>query len=112
MNPAPTPIPEGRRRAAVDRDAAVARVRRATTATLAAATALVAAFAGLAATSTHSRKVVRAVTKRPKSTTTVQTPAVSPPPLKPSGSPTPPPAPPAQAPTPSVSPPAAVSGAT
>ena len=38
MNPDPTPIPDRRRRAVVDRDAAIARVRRATTATLALAT--------------------------------------------------------------------------
>jgi hypothetical protein len=109
----PQPLPEARRRAVVDRDAAIARVRRATTATLALATALVAAFAGLAATSTHSRKVVkRATTKGSTAAATVQTPSVSPPPLQPSGSSTPSPAPPAQTPTPSSSPPAAVSGAT
>ena len=112
MTPARTPTPERQRRAAVDRDAAIARVRRATTATLALATALVAAFAGLAAASTHSRKAVReaVTTRRSNATTIVQTPSVSPP-VQPSGS-TPSPAPPAQAPTPSVSPPAAVSGAT
>ncbi len=96
----------------IDRDAAIARVRRATTATLALATALVAAFAGLAVTSTHSRKVVKATAKKSSATATVQTPSVSPPPLQPSGSSTPSPAPPAQTPTPSSSPPAAVSGAT
>ena len=113
MTPARTPTPERQRRAAVDRDAAIARVRRATTATLALATALVAAFAGLAAASTHSRKPVRqaVTTRRSNATTIVQTPSVSPPPVQPSGS-TPSPAPSAQAPTPSVSPPAAVSGAT
>jgi hypothetical protein len=103
---------EGRRRAVLDRDATIARVRRATTATFALATALVAAFAGLAATSTHSRKVVKATTKKSSATATVQTPSVSPPPLQPSGSSTPSPAPPTQAPTPSSSPPAAVSGGT
>ena len=108
MNPDRTPIPERRRRAVLDRDAAIARVRRATTATLALATALVAAFAGLAATSTHhSGKTVKATAKKSNATTTVQTPSVSPPALQQSESS---PAPPAQAPAPSPSPPAAVSG--
>src|SRR5437588_12790532 len=44
MNRARNPTPEGRRHAAANRDAAIARVRRASTATLAVATALVAAF--------------------------------------------------------------------
>jgi hypothetical protein len=114
MTLARKPTPERQRRAVVDRDAAIARVRRATTGTLALATALVAAFAGLAAASTHSRKAIRqaAKTRRSNATTTVQTPSVSPPPVQPSGGSTPSPTPPAQAPTPSVSPPAAVSGAT
>ena len=112
MNPTRTPIPEARRRAVVDRDAAIARVRRATTATLALATALVAAFAGLAATSTHARKARRPKAEGSTATAIVQTPSVSPPQLESSGSSAPPPAPPAQAPTPSFSPPTAVSGGT
>jgi hypothetical protein len=80
---------------------------------LALATALVAAFAGLAATSTHARKVMRrATTKGSAAVATVQTPSVSAPPLESSGSSTPSLVPPAQAPTPSASPPAAVSGGT
>jgi hypothetical protein len=107
-----TSTDDGRRRAVVDRDAAIARVRRASTVTLAGAATLVAAFAGLAAASTHhARKVVRRVAvRRPAVTKVVKTPSVSPPPVTPSGTPTP--APPAQAPTPSVSPPAVVSGGT
>jgi hypothetical protein len=99
------------RRAVVDRDAAIARVRRASTMALAGAAALVAAFAGLAAASTsHARKVVRRSSVRRPTTAVANVPSVKPPPVTPSGTPTP--APPAQAPTPSVSPPAVVSGGT
>src|SRR5437588_6674321 len=113
MSPArkPKPLPVAQRRAVLDRDAAIARVRRATTATLAVAGALVAAFAGLAAASTHSRKAVKQTTRKEATATkTVKTPSVSPPPLQSTGSTAPSPAPPAQTATPSPSPPAAVSG--
>jgi hypothetical protein len=112
--------PEG---AALVRDAALRRLRRLTGGMIAAAVALSGVFAGVAASSTHARKVVRSPRHVFRSVTT---PALPPTPLAPaqavrpssdegssSSSPTPQsaaPAPPAQAPAPASAPPVVVSG--
>src|SRR5438105_3558381 len=107
-------------RAALVRDAALRRLRRLTGGMIAAAAALSAVFAGVAASSTHPRKVVRSTRRVFRSATM---PALPPAPSAPAqavspssdeGSPSSPqpaaPAPPAQAPAPASAPPVVVSG--
>jgi hypothetical protein len=105
------------RRAVAMRDAATARLRRVTAAAAAVGLGSTVLFAGLAAGSTHLRRVVH--TRRPPARAThkpvrVEAPA---PPLVavagPAPTPTPPPAPspsPSPAPTPVTQPPVVVSG--
>jgi hypothetical protein len=107
-----------RRRAASERDAARARVRRITGIVLAASLAVAGSLAGYVASAASGRKTVRrsnarATTKKPNRTAEVGVPATpAPPALIPSGSPPEQssPQPPAEAPAQTQAPPAAVSG--
>lgn len=95
------------------RDTGLARLRRLTGAAVAAAVGLSAIFAGAAASSTHSRKPVRAVRERSSrhiASTPALPPAQTPAPNGDDAAPSPSPTPPAAPPTPTVSPPVAVSG--
>lgn len=98
-------------RAALARDAALRRLRRLTGALIAGAVALSGVFAGVAASSTHPRKVVRRPRREARAVTT--TPPLPPEPSAPaSAAPaqSAAPAPPAQAPVPTPEPPVVVSG--
>src|SRR5205807_5458936 len=107
-------------RAALVRDAALRRLRRLTGGVIAAAVALSGVFAGIAASSTHAKKVVRSPGRTLRSATTPalppapSAPAQAVPPTSGEGSPSAPqpatPAPPAQAPAPASAPPVVVSG--
>jgi hypothetical protein len=106
-------------RAAFARDAALARLRRTTRAAVAVSVALAGIFAGIAAASTHPRKVVYSSGRRlarPKETTvTPTTTAASTTTVNPGDEEATPtttvaPAPPVQAPVPATSPPVVVSG--
>jgi type IV secretory pathway VirB10-like protein len=90
-------------RAALARDAALRRLRRLTGASIASAVALSGAFAGVAASSTHARKLVRRPQLQARSVTTR-----TPPPLPPAPAD---PAPEAQSPAPAAQPPAPTSQA-
>src|ERR1700693_5469108 len=95
-------MPNESRSAAV-RNAGVARIRTLTRAAVVGAALLSAALAGLAAASTHARKVTHAVTKSPRRTvTTVPVPVPAP---APSSAQVPAPVAPSQAPTQSTGPP-------
>jgi len=97
-------------RATLARDAALRRLRRLTGVLIAGAVALSGVFAGIAASSTHTRKVVRRPQREARSVTT---PALPPEPSAPaSAAPaqSPAPAPPAQAPAPTQEPPVVASG--
>jgi len=100
-------------RAVLARDAALRRLRRLTGGMIAGAVALTGIFAGVAASSTHPRKLVRAGA-RPRVRRAVSTPPLPPVPAAPASASAPPPAatpaPPAQAPTPVQAPPVVVSG--
>jgi hypothetical protein len=91
-------------RAALARDAALRRLRRLTGAMIALAVALSGVFAGVAATSTHARKVVRRPRRIVRS---AATPALPPASRAPQAAA---PAPPAQAPVQAAAPPVVVSG--
>jgi hypothetical protein len=93
-------------RATLARDAALRRLRRLTGALIAGAVALSAVFAGVAASSTHPRKVVRRA--RPVARTLTTTPPLPPEPAAPAQSAAP--APPPQAPAPTQEPPVVASG--
>ena len=104
-----------RRRAATDRDWAIRRLRRSTQVSVVVSLALGGAFAGLAAASTHPKKVVRTPVRRATTTAKALTVAPAPPlvavqgaeqPSAPAATPTPP----AAAPTPSYQPPVVASG--
>jgi hypothetical protein len=105
-----------RRRAATDRDWAIRRLRRSTQVSVVVTLALGGAFAGLAAASTHPKKVVLRTPVR-RATTTAKALTVAPaPPLvavqgaeQPSASAATP-TPPAAAPAPSYQPPVVASG--
>lgn len=107
-------LPRDPRRAALARDAALARLRRVTRASVGAALVLGGAFAALAAGSTHTKKAVAPTPARPS--VAQQALAVAPvPPLvsaeeAPSSAGQSSPAAPAAAPAPSYAPPVAVSG--
>jgi hypothetical protein len=98
-------------RAGIARDVGLARLRRLTGAAVAAALGLSAVFAGVAASSTHSRKAPRV---RARSTRQlVSTPALPPahaPSLGADAAPSAPLTPPSSPPAPTASPPVAVSG--
>jgi len=95
------------------RDAGLARLHRLTGAVLAGAVVLSGVFAGIAASSTHPRKVLRRVRSRPTVESSASIPAL-PAARAPSltATPAPAPAPPAAPPTaaPAASPPVAVTG--
>jgi hypothetical protein len=101
------------RRAVLERDAALRRLRRLTGGLIAGAVALTGVFTGVAASSTHPRKLVRAGA-HPRVRRAVSTPPLPPLPAAPESASAPPPAPvpapPAQAPTPAQAPPVVVSG--
>lgn len=94
-------------RAALARDRALARLRRLSGAALGAALLLSGAFAGIAANTTHPRKVVRRQTARPMPRNQAEPPLPSARPPSESVL-APPPSPPA--PAPEASPPVVVSG--
>jgi hypothetical protein len=99
-------------RARTARDRGLMRLRRLTTAAIAGALGLSAVFAGVAASSTHSRKPVRDVPVRsvhPLASTPLLPPAQAPS-LGDDSSPSPSPTPPASPPAASTSAPVAVSG--
>jgi hypothetical protein len=109
-------------RAALVRDAALTRLRRLTGGMIAVAVALSGVFAGVAASSTHARKIVRSPRRVFRSVTmpalppAPSAPAQAVPPSSDEGSSSSPmpqsaaPAPPAQAPAPASAPPVVVSG--
>jgi hypothetical protein len=90
-------------RAVLARDAALRRLRRLTGGLIAGAVALSAVFAGVAASSTHSKKVAQKTQGEAPSVTT--TPPLPPAPAAPASA-----APTTQAPVPTQAPPVAVSG--
>ena len=107
--------PNPRRRAALDRDGAIRRLRRSTQVSVVVSLVAGGAFAALAAGSTHAKKVVRAPVRRAAPKVSALTVAPAPPLVAVQGvqqspTPTPTPTPPASAPTPSYQPPAVVSG--
>jgi type IV secretory pathway VirB10-like protein len=100
-------------RAADARDVALRRLRRFTGGLIAAAVALTGAFAGVAASSTHPRKVVaRKQSGEARGVTRVTTPPLPPAPPAPdqAAAPPPAPAPPAEPPIATPVPPVVVSG--
>lgn len=106
---------DSRRRAALDRDGAMRRLRRSTQVSVVVSLALGGAFAALAAGSTHAKKVIRVPVRRPAAKAAALTVAPAPPLVAVQGvqqtpSPSPVPAPPASAPAPTYQQPVVVSG--
>ena len=99
-------------RAAHARDVALRRLRRFTGGLIAAAVALTGAFAGVAASSTHPRKVVARTRRETRRITRVTTPPLPPAPAAPEQAAALPmaPSPPAGAPVATAAPPVVVSG--
>lgn len=105
-----------RRRAVVDRDGALRRLRRSTQLSVLVTLALGGAFAALAAGSTHAKKIVRVPVRRaaaaaaPKLTVAPAPPLVAVQGADQSATPAPSPTPPASAPAQTYQPPVVVSG--
>jgi hypothetical protein len=102
-----------RRRAALDRDGALRRLRRSTQISVALTIAAGSGFAALAAGSTHAKKIVRTPARRVASTAAAPVSAPAPPLVavqRAAQTPAPAPAPPASAPAVTSQPPVVASG--